>query len=75
MSTDHWPKPKYNRRLSHVDFSSTSPAERDSQTAPRPVTRSLNYHYIHSGGKTYKVYDANELVDRLSDIERNGRPQ
>jgi hypothetical protein len=73
MSTDHWPKRTW--RVSHVEFNSASPAERDAASAPRPVMRPLGYHYIYSGGKRYKVYDANDLVDRLSDIERNGRPQ
>jgi hypothetical protein len=64
--------PKYARRPSKVDFTSRGLAERDLPAAERPTRRQLSYHYIHSGGKRYKVYDANELVDSLSELDRPG---
>lgn len=62
-------------RSFHVDFASRGNAERDAPTAPRPTPRELSVRYIYAGGKRYAAYDANQLVDALSDLERNGRPQ
>jgi hypothetical protein len=61
------------RRLYRIDFSASSPAERDATKAARPLERQLAVRFIYAAGKRYAVYDANELVDRLSDINRSGR--
>jgi hypothetical protein len=65
---------EYIRTTHRVGFNAQSPAERDHQQAPRPTPREPTYHYIYSGGKRYKVYDANEVVDRLSELNRPGWP-